>query len=68
MSLKQMVINKAYILTDLSRKWARQAGQSLASLVAEVSADCYNLCSRSGTEAELKDMITRCNNVGVTQN
>ncbi|NP_001003729.1 AmyAc_bac_euk_AmyA and Aamy_C domain-containing protein precursor [Danio rerio] len=25
----------------------------------------YNLCSRSGTEAELKDMITRCNNVGV---
>ncbi|XP_062844246.1 pancreatic alpha-amylase [Trichomycterus rosablanca] len=25
----------------------------------------YNLCSRSGSEAELKDMITRCNNVGV---
>ncbi|XP_052436227.1 amyAc_bac_euk_AmyA and Aamy_C domain-containing protein isoform X3 [Carassius gibelio] len=25
----------------------------------------YNLCSRSGTEAELKDMIARCNNVGV---
>ncbi|KAB5535973.1 hypothetical protein PHYPO_G00123990 [Pangasianodon hypophthalmus] len=25
----------------------------------------YNLCSRSGTEAQLKDMITRCNNVGV---
>ncbi|KAI2654599.1 Alpha-amylase [Labeo rohita] len=25
----------------------------------------YNLCSRSGTEAELQDMITRCNNVGV---
>ncbi|KAA0711465.1 Alpha-amylase 1 [Triplophysa tibetana] len=25
----------------------------------------YNLCSRSGTEAELRDMITRCNNVGV---
>nr|XP_055027818.1 amyAc_bac_euk_AmyA and Aamy_C domain-containing protein [Misgurnus anguillicaudatus] len=26
----------------------------------------YNLCSRSGTEAELRDMITRCNNVGVS--
>ncbi|CAI5640198.1 unnamed protein product [Oreochromis niloticus] len=25
----------------------------------------YNLCSRSGSEAELKDMITRCNKVGV---
>lgn len=25
----------------------------------------YNLCSRSGTEQELRDMITRCNNVGV---
>uniref|UniRef100_A0A671RYL4 Alpha-amylase n=2 Tax=Sinocyclocheilus anshuiensis TaxID=1608454 RepID=A0A671RYL4_9TELE len=25
----------------------------------------YNLCSRSGIEEELKDMITRCNNVGV---
>uniref|UniRef100_A0A3B4ZL21 alpha-amylase n=1 Tax=Stegastes partitus TaxID=144197 RepID=A0A3B4ZL21_9TELE len=25
----------------------------------------YNLCSRSGNEDELKDMITRCNNVGV---
>lgn len=25
----------------------------------------YNLCSRSGSEAELRDMITRCNNVGV---
>ncbi|KAJ0012024.1 hypothetical protein NQD34_012999 [Periophthalmus magnuspinnatus] len=25
----------------------------------------YKLCSRSGTEAELRDMITRCNNVGV---
>ncbi|XP_030641594.1 pancreatic alpha-amylase-like [Chanos chanos] len=25
----------------------------------------YNLCSRSGTEAELRDMVTRCNNVGV---
>ncbi|XP_066523052.1 amyAc_bac_euk_AmyA and Aamy_C domain-containing protein [Hoplias malabaricus] len=25
----------------------------------------YNLCSRSGTEEELKDMITRCNNVSV---
>ncbi|KAL7873299.1 hypothetical protein AOLI_G00123700 [Acnodon oligacanthus] len=25
----------------------------------------YNLCSRSGTEEELRDMITRCNNVGV---
>ncbi|XP_026085364.1 pancreatic alpha-amylase-like isoform X4 [Carassius auratus] len=25
----------------------------------------YNLCSRSGTEEELKDMVTRCNNVGV---
>ncbi|MEQ2267062.1 hypothetical protein XENORESO_001182 [Xenotaenia resolanae] len=25
----------------------------------------YNLCSRSGNEAELRDMITRCNNVGV---
>ncbi|XP_046884379.1 pancreatic alpha-amylase isoform X1 [Hypomesus transpacificus] len=25
----------------------------------------YNLCSRSGTENELRDMITRCNNVGV---
>ena len=27
----------------------------------------YNLCSRSGTENELRDMITRCNNVGVTR-
>uniref|UniRef100_A0A8C7KWP6 Alpha-amylase n=1 Tax=Oncorhynchus kisutch TaxID=8019 RepID=A0A8C7KWP6_ONCKI len=25
----------------------------------------YNLCSRSGNESELRDMITRCNNVGV---
>uniref|UniRef100_A0A3B1IL04 Alpha-amylase n=1 Tax=Astyanax mexicanus TaxID=7994 RepID=A0A3B1IL04_ASTMX len=25
----------------------------------------YNLCSRSGNENELRDMITRCNNVGV---
>ncbi|KAI7804559.1 putative pancreatic alpha-amylase-like [Triplophysa rosa] len=25
----------------------------------------YNLCSRSGTEGELRDMIIRCNNVGV---
>ncbi|XP_076834577.1 amyAc_bac_euk_AmyA and Aamy_C domain-containing protein [Brachyhypopomus gauderio] len=25
----------------------------------------YNLCSRSGTEEELSDMITRCNDVGV---
>uniref|UniRef100_A0AAV2JSI7 Alpha-amylase n=1 Tax=Knipowitschia caucasica TaxID=637954 RepID=A0AAV2JSI7_KNICA len=25
----------------------------------------YDLCSRSGNEAELRDMITRCNNVGV---
>ncbi|XP_006634941.2 pancreatic alpha-amylase [Lepisosteus oculatus] len=25
----------------------------------------YNLCSRSGTEQELRDMVTRCNNVGV---
>uniref|UniRef100_A0A4W5Q6X9 Alpha-amylase n=1 Tax=Hucho hucho TaxID=62062 RepID=A0A4W5Q6X9_9TELE len=25
----------------------------------------YNLCSRSGNEKELRDMITRCNNVGV---
>ncbi|XP_036412574.1 alpha-amylase-like [Colossoma macropomum] len=25
----------------------------------------YNLCSRSGNEDELRDMITRCNNVGV---
>ncbi|XP_023678015.1 pancreatic alpha-amylase [Paramormyrops kingsleyae] len=25
----------------------------------------YNLCSRSGTEAELRDMVQRCNNVGV---
>ncbi|XP_012678181.2 alpha-amylase-like [Clupea harengus] len=25
----------------------------------------YNLCSRSGNEQELQDMITRCNNVGV---
>uniref|UniRef100_A0A3P9H2B9 Alpha-amylase n=1 Tax=Oryzias latipes TaxID=8090 RepID=A0A3P9H2B9_ORYLA len=25
----------------------------------------YNLCSRSGGENELRDMITRCNNVGV---
>ncbi|KAJ8409556.1 hypothetical protein AAFF_G00229570 [Aldrovandia affinis] len=25
----------------------------------------YNLCSRSGSEQELRDMITRCNNVGV---
>uniref|UniRef100_I3KQC8 alpha-amylase n=1 Tax=Oreochromis niloticus TaxID=8128 RepID=I3KQC8_ORENI len=25
----------------------------------------YNLCSRSGSVAELKDTITRCNNVGV---
>ncbi|KAG9343614.1 hypothetical protein JZ751_013784, partial [Albula glossodonta] len=25
----------------------------------------YNLCSRSGSEDELRDMITRCNNVGV---
>uniref|UniRef100_A0A3Q1JGM0 Alpha-amylase n=1 Tax=Anabas testudineus TaxID=64144 RepID=A0A3Q1JGM0_ANATE len=25
----------------------------------------YNLCSRSGSESELRDMITRCNNVGV---
>uniref|UniRef100_A0A8C6UH07 alpha-amylase n=1 Tax=Neogobius melanostomus TaxID=47308 RepID=A0A8C6UH07_9GOBI len=25
----------------------------------------FNLCSRSGTEAELRDMITRCNNVSV---
>ncbi|XP_028666934.1 pancreatic alpha-amylase-like [Erpetoichthys calabaricus] len=25
----------------------------------------YNLCSRSGTEKELRDMVTRCNNVGV---
>uniref|UniRef100_A0A6Q2XB97 Alpha-amylase n=1 Tax=Esox lucius TaxID=8010 RepID=A0A6Q2XB97_ESOLU len=25
----------------------------------------YNLCSRSGNENDLKDMITRCNNVGV---
>ena len=28
----------------------------------------YNLCSRSGNENELRDMITRCNNVGVKQN
>uniref|UniRef100_A0A671S0V8 Alpha-amylase n=1 Tax=Sinocyclocheilus anshuiensis TaxID=1608454 RepID=A0A671S0V8_9TELE len=26
----------------------------------------YNLCSRSGNENELRDMITRCNNVGVS--
>ncbi|KAK7944770.1 hypothetical protein WMY93_000498 [Mugilogobius chulae] len=25
----------------------------------------YNLCSRSGNEAQLRDMVTRCNNVGV---
>ncbi|XP_061879415.1 pancreatic alpha-amylase [Entelurus aequoreus] len=25
----------------------------------------YELCSRSGTEHELRDMVTRCNNVGV---
>lgn len=25
----------------------------------------YNLCSRSGDERELRDMVTRCNNVGV---
>uniref|UniRef100_A0A3B1ITS2 Alpha-amylase n=1 Tax=Astyanax mexicanus TaxID=7994 RepID=A0A3B1ITS2_ASTMX len=25
----------------------------------------YNLCSRSGNENDLRDMITRCNNVGV---
>lgn len=25
----------------------------------------YKLCSRSGTEADLREMITRCNNVGV---
>ncbi|XP_077954803.1 alpha-amylase-like [Gasterosteus aculeatus] len=25
----------------------------------------YKLCSRSGSESELRDMITRCNNVGV---
>ncbi|XP_059839656.1 pancreatic alpha-amylase-like [Hypanus sabinus] len=25
----------------------------------------YKLCSRSGTEEELRDMVTRCNNVGV---
>ncbi|XP_062335950.1 pancreatic alpha-amylase-like [Osmerus eperlanus] len=25
----------------------------------------YNLCSRSGTEQELRDMVCRCNNVGV---
>ncbi|XP_014855795.1 PREDICTED: pancreatic alpha-amylase-like [Poecilia mexicana] len=25
----------------------------------------YKLCSRSGTEEQLRDMITRCNNVGV---
>uniref|UniRef100_A0A8B9H8K5 Alpha-amylase n=1 Tax=Astyanax mexicanus TaxID=7994 RepID=A0A8B9H8K5_ASTMX len=25
----------------------------------------YNLCSRSGTEGELRDMISRCNDVGV---
>ncbi|KAG7251283.1 hypothetical protein CRUP_031165, partial [Coryphaenoides rupestris] len=25
----------------------------------------YNLCSRSGSESELRDMITRCNDVGV---
>ncbi|XP_066548475.1 pancreatic alpha-amylase [Amia ocellicauda] len=25
----------------------------------------YKLCSRSGTEDELRDMVTRCNNVGV---
>uniref|UniRef100_H3BVK0 alpha-amylase n=1 Tax=Tetraodon nigroviridis TaxID=99883 RepID=H3BVK0_TETNG len=25
----------------------------------------YNLCSRSGSESVLRDMITRCNNVGV---
>ncbi|KAJ8274425.1 hypothetical protein COCON_G00090500 [Conger conger] len=25
----------------------------------------YNLCSRSGSEQELRDMVTRCNNVGV---
>uniref|UniRef100_A0A672K0N3 alpha-amylase n=1 Tax=Sinocyclocheilus grahami TaxID=75366 RepID=A0A672K0N3_SINGR len=28
----------------------------------------YNLCSRSGNENELRDMITRCNNVGVNIN
>lgn len=27
----------------------------------------YNLCSRSGNENELRDMITRCNNVGVNE-
>lgn len=26
----------------------------------------YKLCSRSGTEEELRDMVTRCNNVGVS--
>ena len=25
----------------------------------------YKLCSRSGTEQELRDMISRCNKVGV---
>ncbi|XP_072276957.1 alpha-amylase-like [Pyxicephalus adspersus] len=25
----------------------------------------YKLCSRSGTEAQFRDMVTRCNNVGV---
>jgi hypothetical protein len=25
----------------------------------------YNLCSRSGTQQELRDMVCRCNNVGV---
>lgn len=28
----------------------------------------FKLCSRSGNENELRDMITRCNNVGVNYN
>ncbi|RXN25828.1 pancreatic alpha-amylase-like protein [Labeo rohita] len=31
----------------------------------DISQFGYNLCSRSGKENEMRDMITRCNNVGV---
>ena len=44
------------MITDPSRPWWER--------YQPVS---YKLCTRSGNESEFKDMVTRCNNVGVSE-
>uniref|UniRef100_A0A4W3I3T6 Alpha-amylase n=1 Tax=Callorhinchus milii TaxID=7868 RepID=A0A4W3I3T6_CALMI len=46
--------NENIVLTDPFRPWWERY-QPIS----------YKLCSRSGTEEEFRDMVTRCNNVGV---